>query len=138
MAALHLSATFQLLILLLLFWAVFCASSFLVALKPCQVLPGIIDAYAAVLHSMLDVFLSIERRRYYWHQLTRHNGMDGKMLLISLRYNLECTIRTPKFLRLPSVCIGQVLIYPAGFNIPPNWTKSRNNLVQDVTQGTEP
>ncbi|KRZ84293.1 hypothetical protein T08_5701 [Trichinella sp. T8] len=54
MTSLHLSATFQPPILLLLFWAVFCASSFLVALKPCQVLPGIIDAYAAVLHSMLD------------------------------------------------------------------------------------
>ncbi|KRZ58262.1 hypothetical protein T02_2112 [Trichinella nativa] len=63
MAALHLFATIQPPILLLLFWAVFCASSFLVALKPCQVLPGIIDVYAAVLHSMLDVFLSIERRR---------------------------------------------------------------------------
>ncbi|KAL1231898.1 Protocadherin-18 [Trichinella spiralis] len=63
MTALHLSASFQPPILLLLFWAVFCATSFLVALEPCQVLPGIIDAYAAVLNFMLDVSLSIERRR---------------------------------------------------------------------------
>ncbi|KRY43681.1 hypothetical protein T03_16339 [Trichinella britovi] len=61
MAALHLSATFQPQILLLLFCAVICASSILVALEPCQVLPRIIHAYVAVLHSMLDVFLSIER-----------------------------------------------------------------------------
>ncbi|KRZ06958.1 hypothetical protein T11_18092 [Trichinella zimbabwensis] len=63
MATQHLSATFQPPILLLLFWAVFCASSFLVALEPCRVPQGIIDAYAAVLRSMLDVFLSKERRR---------------------------------------------------------------------------
>ncbi|KAL1235434.1 Stromal membrane-associated protein [Trichinella spiralis] len=61
MAALHLSASFQPPILLLLFWAVFCATSFLVAVEPCQVLPGIIDAYAAVLNFMLDVSLFIER-----------------------------------------------------------------------------
>ncbi|KRY52722.1 hypothetical protein T03_1591 [Trichinella britovi] len=29
------------------------------------------------------------------NQLARHKGMDGKQLLIPLRYNLECTIHAP-------------------------------------------
>ncbi|KRY06637.1 hypothetical protein T12_2581 [Trichinella patagoniensis] len=60
--------------------------TFLVALEPCRVSQGILVVYATVLHSMLGVYLSKERRRcmpisvsfckyYQWplscHSLTR-------------------------------------------------------------------
>ncbi|KRY56536.1 hypothetical protein T03_12974 [Trichinella britovi] len=88
--------------------------------------------------------------------------MDGKMLLISLRPGVHLPGRfqrdlfdrsQPELLNLSTLHPTafshtfehlQYFCLPARFNlyipptIPPNWIKSRNDLVQDVTQGHQP